>query len=160
MALPFQSGPPPADFPAALDEILVLYSNDPSFGSPFGTGNETFGLSPEYKRLAAIIGDANFHAPRRAWAQAAAAAGVPVHAFEFADPDAVATPALGVTHGTDVPYLYGAPFLADPASAPGQLSAVMMDYVISFVVGLDPNDGKGVERERSFARSRGCALIC
>ena len=80
----FQSGPPPADFTAALDEI-------PSLGSPFGASGGAFGLSPEYKRLAAIIGEANFPAPRRAWAQATAAAGtgrassVSVHLLEAVD---------------------------------------------------------------------------
>ena len=150
--LPFQFefGPVPAPFSAALSEILALYpEGDPALGSPFGTGNDTFGLSPEYKRLAAIVGDADFQGLRRAWAAAASGRGVPVFAFEFADEAAVPAgePQLGVTHGTDVPYFYGAPFDADPQGATGALSAMMMDYVIAFVTGLDPNDGKGVSRE-------------
>lgn len=33
---------------------MDFYPDDPSLGSPFGTGNETFGLSPQFKQLAAL----------------------------------------------------------------------------------------------------------
>ncbi|PIL29735.1 hypothetical protein GSI_08174 [Ganoderma sinense ZZ0214-1] len=82
-------------------------------------------LSPEYKRFASIIGDVNFHEP-------------PPHL-------AVANACLGVTHGTDVPYFYGTPFAQGLKTAEGELS-LAMDYVISFVASLDPNDGKGSQR--------------
>jgi hypothetical protein len=39
-----------------ISQILLLYPDDPALGSPFNTGNETFGLSPEFKRAAAIGG--------------------------------------------------------------------------------------------------------
>ncbi|OSD07125.1 esterase 1 [Trametes coccinea BRFM310] len=144
-ALPFQPPPPPPAVTDVIAEVLQLYPNDPTVGCPFGTGNETFGLSSEYKRLAAIAGDSSFHAPRRAWVRTASGAGVPVYAFLFADEQAVETPRLGVTHGTDVPYFYGTPFLEGPEPA-GTLSEAMMDYVIAFVNSLNPNDGKGCER--------------
>lgn len=35
---------------AAAARILELYPDDPALGSPFNTGNDTFGLSPGYKR--------------------------------------------------------------------------------------------------------------
>jgi acetylcholinesterase len=38
----------------AVERILELYPDDPSLGSPFGTGNNTFGLSPGFKRISAI----------------------------------------------------------------------------------------------------------
>ncbi|KAJ7484818.1 Alpha/Beta hydrolase protein [Mycena galericulata] len=44
----------PAALAAAADRILQLYPDDPSLGSPFGTGNETFGLGSQYKRYAAV----------------------------------------------------------------------------------------------------------
>lgn len=37
-----------------FERILQLYPDVPSLGSPFGTGNNTFGLSSQYKRRAAI----------------------------------------------------------------------------------------------------------
>lgn len=49
---------PPAVSPTLFDEgihkILELYPDVPALGSPFNTGNETFGLSPGYKRASAI----------------------------------------------------------------------------------------------------------
>ena len=39
---------------AAVNKVMSLYPDDPSAGSPFGTGNETFGAGSGYKREAAI----------------------------------------------------------------------------------------------------------
>ncbi|KAJ6593807.1 hypothetical protein B0H19DRAFT_1092089 [Mycena capillaripes] len=36
------------------EHLFKLYPDDPAKGCPFNTGNETFGLSPQYKRAAAI----------------------------------------------------------------------------------------------------------
>lgn len=40
----------------AFAKVLELYPDDPARGSPFGTGNETFGISPVFKRATAILG--------------------------------------------------------------------------------------------------------
>ena len=37
-----------------IASALALYPDVPALGSPFGTGNATFGLSSQYKRMAAI----------------------------------------------------------------------------------------------------------
>jgi len=37
-----------------INEIMQLYPNVPSLGSPFNTNNVTFGLNNEYKRFSAI----------------------------------------------------------------------------------------------------------
>jgi acetylcholinesterase len=37
-----------------INRILELYPDIPSLGSPYNTGNETFGLSSQFKRYAAI----------------------------------------------------------------------------------------------------------
>ena len=44
----------PEKFAATLATALTLYPDIPELGSPFGTGNDTFGLSSQYKRYAAI----------------------------------------------------------------------------------------------------------
>lgn len=41
----------------AFDEVMKLYPDDPALGSPFGSGNNTFGLSPVFKRVTAITGN-------------------------------------------------------------------------------------------------------
>lgn len=38
----------------AIDRLLELYPDNPALGSPFNTGNETFGLPKEYKRISAM----------------------------------------------------------------------------------------------------------
>lgn len=44
----------PGALGAGLDKIISLYPDDPSAGSPFGTGNQTFGTGPGFKRGSAI----------------------------------------------------------------------------------------------------------
>ncbi|KAJ7216134.1 hypothetical protein C8J57DRAFT_1538101 [Mycena rebaudengoi] len=58
----------------AADQLLELYSGIPSLGSPFSTGDDTFGLDSEFKRLAAITEDLWFQSQRRAWSQRASQA--------------------------------------------------------------------------------------
>jgi hypothetical protein len=38
----------------AADKLLQLYPNVPALGSPYNTGNETFGLNSVFKQAAAI----------------------------------------------------------------------------------------------------------
>ncbi|KAK7045834.1 hypothetical protein VNI00_007248 [Paramarasmius palmivorus] len=75
---------------AAVNHLLRLYPSDPCLGSPFGTGNSTFGLSREYKRLAAIVTDLLIHAERRMMLQKLHEAGLGAKAYSylFADPNA------------------------------------------------------------------------
>lgn len=63
----------------------MLYPNDPSLGSPFNTGNETFGLDPEYKHVAAILGDVDFQSVRRLFIQNTTSMGVNAWGYEFTD---------------------------------------------------------------------------
>ncbi|KAF8756937.1 Extracellular triacylglycerol lipase precursor [Rhizoctonia solani] len=41
----------------AVKELLALYPTSPAAGSPYGTGNETFGRGTQYKRFASLFGD-------------------------------------------------------------------------------------------------------
>ena len=82
-----------------IETLFGVYSEDPALGSPFGTGNETFGLSSEYKRVAAMLGDMSFQAPWREWIQAATAAGVTTFGYIFTDQNAAAAnPVKGGTY--------------------------------------------------------------
>lgn len=79
-----------------IETLFGVYSEDPALGSPFGTGNETFGLDPLYKLTSAVFGDMTFQASRQLWIQAAAAAVVPTYGYIFADQNAAAAvPSLG-----------------------------------------------------------------
>jgi acetylcholinesterase len=45
---------PSANLNASTATLLDIYPDIPALGSPFDTGNDTFGLNPQYKRCAAI----------------------------------------------------------------------------------------------------------
>ena len=49
---------------SVLDDILDAYPEDPAYGSPYDTGSEN-AITPQFKRISAILGDLNFQAPRR-----------------------------------------------------------------------------------------------
>ncbi|KAI5122705.1 hypothetical protein M0805_009758 [Coniferiporia weirii] len=123
-----------------IDTVLELYPDVPALGSPFGTGNETFGLSSEFKRMSAILGDMSFQSLRRASAKIRSRQGAKVFAYLFTDPQLEGTPSLGVGHGSELPYVYGT---APNGPASVVLSHNMIDYWLSFANSLDPNDGHG-----------------
>ncbi|KAI5122703.1 hypothetical protein M0805_009756 [Coniferiporia weirii] len=130
----------PTEQKRVVDGILELYPDIPALGSPYGTGNETFGVSSEFKRAASIYGDRNFHSLRRDWIQTASSAGVKSYGYLFTDPQTTYPAMYGVPHASDVLYVYGAP----PNGANSEvLSSTMIDYWVSFVTSLDPNDGNG-----------------
>ncbi|KAF5343723.1 hypothetical protein D9758_016525 [Tetrapyrgos nigripes] len=124
-----------------FNKTLSLHPNIPSLRSPFDTGNETFGLDPEYKRTAAVFG-------------------ISIFSFLFADPDAVpvqyfviGTPApgsLGVSYSSEIYYVFGTlsehPEVREVTSTAAKLSDMMMDYWISFANTLDPDDAAGSDR--------------
>lgn len=89
----------------AIKKLIQLYPDNPALGSPFGTGNETFGLSPGFKRYAAMReylstlleprqgsdlkmaeGDIMFQSQNKHFREVSVNAGVPVYAYKFADP--------------------------------------------------------------------------
>ncbi|KAF8152915.1 extracellular triacylglycerol lipase precursor [Crassisporium funariophilum] len=134
----------PAVLQATADRLLVLYPDDPAVGSPFNTGNNTFGLPSGFKREAALMGDLSFQSQRRSWIQTASRAGVKTFAYLFTQPQPNGNPANGVNHGSEVPFVYGAP--SDTSLSSIKLSAMMIDYWVSFATSLDPNDGRGNAR--------------
>ncbi|KAJ7111474.1 extracellular triacylglycerol lipase precursor [Mycena epipterygia] len=124
--------------------LLRLYPDVPALGSPFNTGNDTFGLSSQFKRVAALGGDLDFTSQRRFWIETAANAGVKTFGYLFTQPQPNGAPALGVSHGTEIPFVYGAP--SDTSASALLISRVMVDYWVSFATSLTPNDGLGVPR--------------
>ncbi|PIL26418.1 hypothetical protein GSI_12175 [Ganoderma sinense ZZ0214-1] len=135
------------DFQVSVGTLIALYPDDPAAGSPFGTGNETFGLSSQYKRASAMYGDVSFQAVRRRWIEAATAAGVTAYGYVFADQNvAVADPSKGVYHASEVPYIYDSQSVVGTNQESGRVSLAMVDHWLSFVVSGTPNDGKGSGR--------------
>jgi acetylcholinesterase len=69
-----------------LNLVVSYYPDDPADGSPYNTGNQTFGLSPFFKKAASIVGDAAFQSLRRTWISAAASNGVTAYGYLFTEP--------------------------------------------------------------------------
>ncbi|KAI0136827.1 putative extracellular lipase [Xylariales sp. AK1849] len=118
-----------------IEELVAIYPDDPSAGSPFNTGilNNAY---PEFKRLAAILGDLTFTLTRRVFLAAAIAANPDVPAWSYLASYDYGTPILGTFHASDIlQVFYG--ILPDYASAATQ------SYYISFLYDLDPNSGNG-----------------
>ncbi|TFK25304.1 triacylglycerol lipase 3 [Coprinopsis marcescibilis] len=134
----------PGHFAEVTDRLLELYPDSPALGSPYGTGEELFGLPSLYKRVSSILGDLIFEGPRRQWTQAAAEHGVKVYGYLFTQPQPFGQPESGVPHAAEIGYVYGNAF--DAGESGRRLTTTMMDYWISFAVNLDPNDDKGSKR--------------
>ncbi|KAG7445244.1 esterase 1 [Guyanagaster necrorhizus] len=129
-----------------LDDFLALYPDDPSAGSPYNTGNETFGLAPLYKKCAALTSDLMFESQRRHWIQTTSESGVKAFGYRFTQRLSATAAYLGVSHGSEIPFVYGTLGSLNETAAANELSVMMIDYWVSFATSLDPNDGHGSSR--------------
>ncbi|KIL63607.1 hypothetical protein M378DRAFT_79395 [Amanita muscaria Koide BX008] len=135
----------PQTLQSHIQTLLQLYPDIPALGSPYNTGNNTFGLSSVYKQWAAIYGDLTFQSQRRFWSQGYSNAGIKTYGYLFTEPQPSAQPLLGVYHSSEVPFVFGNITGLSPSST--NLSTIMRDYWISFATSLDPNDGRGTPRK-------------
>ncbi|KAF8264084.1 alpha beta-hydrolase [Lactarius quietus] len=108
---------------AELDTVLTLYPQDPTQGSPFDTGTQN-ALTPEFKRIAAILGDFTFQAPRR-WLLDNVSG--KQDTWSYLNKRMKSLPILGSVHGSDIAIIYGGQDLTD--------------YLIYFATNLNPNGG-------------------
>ncbi|KAF8189617.1 esterase 1 [Mycena galopus ATCC 62051] len=139
----FSPSSSPTTLESSAQTLLELYPDVPALGSPFGTGNDTFGLSTQFKRASALIGDSDFQSQRRFWMDTAANAGVITFGYLFTQPQPTPS-AIGVYHASELAYVFGKP--NDTSAQAEELSQIMTDYWVSFVTSLTPNDGLGVPR--------------
>ncbi|KZW02362.1 hypothetical protein EXIGLDRAFT_759865 [Exidia glandulosa HHB12029] len=121
---------------AVFQGLLDAYPNDPALGSPFGTGNNTFGKDPEWKRGAAIFGDWKYTSTSRHLLRAAAAQGLDAWGYLWLPP----TGDLGATHGADTSMV----FRNDdpPANVLSSALALQRGY-IRFISDLNPLNDDG-----------------
>ncbi|KAF7346722.1 Carboxylic ester hydrolase [Mycena sanguinolenta] len=110
---------------AQISEITSLYPQDPTQGSPFGTGTE-YELTPEYKRMAAFQGDLMMASPRRFWLADASST---QNVWGWLNKKGKnANEAIGAFHGSDNPIWFTTTDGTDG-----------MDALLNFVNTLDPN---------------------
>ncbi|KAI5919596.1 Alpha/Beta hydrolase protein [Camillea tinctor] len=144
------------DFPnTTVSRIMDLYPDDPAQGIPLNTGTERFAdRGWQYKRVAAIVGDVFYHAPRlddaRHYAQHS-----PTYIYRFNTRPWVSAanttmgelaPAyVGVQHFSEVAFVFNNPTTVGPWPEYQALSDMMSSQWIHFVYGGDPN-GEGLPR--------------
>jgi len=117
---------PPGVSNATLQILGQLYPSDPAQGSPFNTGTAD-AVTPQFKRIAAVVGDLIFQTPRRLLLQATSGT-QPAFAFLFQRNKT--TPILGSFHSADVSEFYGFPTPTD---------FIGLDALITFTNHLNPN---------------------
>lgn len=122
--------------PNAVSDVTGLVANYPDepllgqpYGSPFNTGSLN-NIYPEYKRLAAILGDVVFTLTRRYYLSIVSSQ---VQAWSYLATYFYGTPVLGTFHASDILEAYGE---ISEASIPTQS---IQTYYISFINNLNPN---------------------
>lgn len=112
---------------ATRDEIAGLvatYPDNPDSPAGIGASNDTY---PEFKRLAAILGDWEFTFMARLLLETFPAT---VPAWSYQATYGSGTPILGTYHSSDLPHIY---------YKTNDISTSIQDLYVSFVDCLDPN---------------------
>ncbi|QRW13402.1 carbohydrate esterase family 10 protein [Ceratobasidium sp. AG-Ba] len=132
----------------AIQELLKLYPTDPAVGSPYGTGNDTFGQGAQYKRASSVLGDLIFQASRRDHHTTATKFGVKTWSYVMKERPLSFVPFLGVQHGGINPFVAQSVSIIDPDASEGvlELARTIGDYWVNFAYSLDPNSMEGVKR--------------
>ncbi|KAI9454449.1 carotenoid ester lipase precursor [Lactarius psammicola] len=115
---------------AELAELLTVYPQDVTRGSPYDTGTQN-AFTPQFKRIASILGDLVFQGPRRFLLNNVSGR---QNTWSFLSKHMKSLPVLGSAHGSDIPSIYSG----------GQLT----DYLIHFATNLDPNGASGPQWPR------------
>ncbi|KAH8780579.1 lipase [Hyaloscypha sp. PMI_1271] len=118
---------------AQIQALVATYPDNIWDGSPFNTFllNEWY---PQFKRLAAILGDLTFTLTRRAFLNLHTAVNPSVPSWSYLASYDYGTPILGTFHGSDLlQVFYGI--------LPNYASKSIHSYYFSFVTNLNPNTG-------------------
>ncbi|KXH64053.1 carboxylesterase [Colletotrichum salicis] len=121
--------------PQQIKELVGTYGPRPSEGSPFRTAgfNE---VRPQFKRLAAILGDTVFTLTRRAVLNISQTVQPEVNTWSYLASYDYGTPILGTFHGSDLlQVFYGI--------KPNYAASATRAYYFNFAYNLDPNDSSG-----------------
>ncbi|KAK5632615.1 hypothetical protein RRF57_008329 [Xylaria bambusicola] len=129
-------------------DLVGTYSSALSAGSPFRTGilNSPY---PQFKRLAAMLGDLVFTLSRRLFLESATAVNPNVPSWSYLASYDYGTPILGTFHGSDIlQVFYGI--------LPNYASEAIQSYYFSFLYTMDPNNGtpKGIAEWPQWKESK------
>lgn len=121
--------------PQEIKNLVATYNPLPTEGSPFRTSilNE---VRPQFKRLAAILGDAVFTLTRRAVFNISQTVQPDVPTWSYLASYDYGTPVLGTFHGSDLLQVFF-------GIKPNYAAAATRAYYFNFAYNLDPNDSSG-----------------
>lgn len=114
--------------------LVATYPDEPLLGQPDGSPFNSgilYNIYPEYKRLAAILGDITFTLARRGYLSTLTSYDVP--AWSYLSTYLRATSILGTFHFSDILFAFG---ILGEDSVPAE---TYQTYYISFINDLDPN---------------------
>ncbi|KAK7722317.1 hypothetical protein SLS64_000854 [Diaporthe eres] len=124
--------------PQIVDQFVDIYPDDPAQGSPFDTGNDNV-IYPQFKRVAALLGDAVFTMSRRAVLNITTGLQPGVKRWSYLSQYDQGTAVLGTFHGSDlIQVFYG---IKDNFAA-----SAILNYFLNFAYNLDPNLASGGTR--------------
>ncbi|KAK6858352.1 extracellular lipase [Apiospora arundinis] len=129
-----------------MDEYVGTYRSISEHGSPYRTGllNNWY---PQFKRLAAILGDLAFTLSRRYFLEGRRAAAPELKAWSYLSSYGFGTPILGSVHGGDIFHIvWGVPY--------DYATRTIHGYYFSFVHHLDPNTENSSPRWPEYFESR------
>ncbi|RHZ62726.1 hypothetical protein CDV55_106918 [Aspergillus turcosus] len=118
-----------------LEELVATYPDITTDGSPFRTGifNNWY---PQFKRLAALLGDLTFTLTRRTYLKYVTEIKPDVPCWSYLSSYDYGTPIMGTFHASDLlQVFYGI--------VPNYASQAIRTYYFSFVYDLDPNSRRG-----------------
>lgn len=142
---------------SVIDGLIATYQTITDDGSPFRTLllNNWY---PQFKRLAAILGDLTFTLARRMFLEAASTAAPSVPSWSYLSSYDYGTPILGTFHGSDILQVFH-------GLVPDYASQAIRGYYFSFIYDLDPNSnndldnwpqwGSGKQLKQFFAANAG-----
>ncbi|GAA5898791.1 hypothetical protein JCM6882_004000 [Rhodosporidiobolus microsporus] len=116
---------------STIDQLLDYYPADVRQGSPFDTGL-LYAVTPQWKRINALVGDLVFQAPRRAFVGYTNAT---QPTWSFSNRAGRNNPFLGSFHGADITTIFGL--------LSARASEELQTRWINFAYNLDPNPAGG-----------------
>lgn len=131
---------------SVIDGLVATYQTITDDGSPFRTLllNNWY---PQFKRVAAILGDITFTLTRRVFLEASSQVNPDVPSWSYLASYDYGTPVLGTFHGSDLlQVFYG--------TLPNQASKSIRGYYYSFIYNLDPNKDSGLTKWPQWSESK------
>lgn len=132
--------------PQQVQDIVSSYQNTIEDGSPFRTGLLN-NLSPQFKRIAAILGDLTFILTRRLFLETATQVNPGVPAWSYLASYDYGTPILGTFHASDLLQVFF-------GILPNNARTTITGYYYSFVYNLDPNVGNDLMDWPQWSQSK------